>query len=360
MWPNQRSCHSSLHSCRCVRLPFIQVQQAEAQLSRVEVEKEELRQGLVGERERLMGDLQEVEGRARAEVTAQLDGLRGQLEAAQEERATLQQRVHDLEMEVQHARTELQDATAAAAAVALQQSSSETGEREWEVASLRQALETMQEERDLARQQRLVQLSGLAEEVAALKKELVALRAERDALTGQVGSFEGRVQQEIAKVLEAVEAERDGLKRQLEDLGDMGDYVSSLKATIKAVELERERLQEEVKGLEQKLCEGEDKKKGGEGGGSSPPHSHGQDIIVTPTSKTQDLKLHIHELMAPQLEEEPPVPSSVPSPHPPLVDTRRSSSSIHLTADWKEEVEVNPLPPFGLTSPVIEHLLRSW
>ena len=306
--------------------------------------------GLVSEVESLK-EAQELIERDREALKARMEEIEKkgeeQIAALQEERDMLRRQLEEVHHDLTRERTQSE------------------GLESDEIASLRIALRDVTEERDVVRQQRDVQLNSLAVELSALKSELIGMRDERDALVRQVASFDSMVQKEIATVLQAVEAERDGLKKQLEDMSEMSDYVTSLKDTIRAVEAEREVLQKQVHDLKEKsatLAPAADGHAPGEEEDVTLPQrqvdisqlkakaalrpldslsSTGSDGAGTPTHKADDGSR-----------------SSSRTSSPGLLTT--TTSSAKKGSEWMEEREVNPLPPFGLSSPVIEYLLHQW
>jgi len=230
-----------------------------------------------------------------------------------------------------------------------------------EVISLRSALRDVTEERDVVRKQRDVQVNALAVELSTMKRELHSMMEDRDELIRQVRSFDARVQKEINTVLKAVEAERDGLKKQLEDMSEMSDYVATLKETIQSVEAEREALQKEVCDLKANgaiaLAPAVDENVMGQ-----------EDSVVLPELQGGTLKSKAKaglsklyrfsssmsdDLLTPPHKAEDGSRSSSLTSSPGLIATKKGT-------EWLEEKEVNPLPPFGLSSPVIEYLLHAW
>lgn len=181
--------------------------------------------------------LQEYEVRGQQTMT-ELLRLKESYEAVEAERDALQNRVEDMIKDVNHLLPFKQ---------ALEKLQAD-----------RDSLHDVKEEQNLARQERSTQLNRLAEEVALLKQELLEMRTERDALSRHVETFDGKVQMEMTKVLQGVEAERDELKRQLEEKSDLDDYKASLESTLKALEKEREVLQQEVNRLLHLLNKGKE------------------------------------------------------------------------------------------------------
>jgi hypothetical protein len=54
------------------------------------------------------------------------------------------------------------------------------------------------------------------------------------------------------------------------------------------------------------------------------------------------------------------IPSELENASPLRIDTTPGSPPVCGPAEWTEETDEHPIPPFGLDSPVVEHLLRAW
>lgn len=78
-------------------------------------------------------------------------------------------------------------------------------------------------------------------------------------------------------------------------------------------------------------------------------------------SKTRRLGAHVNDPQPVQrVDEHNDKVGSLQSPGSFAANALMMGSKKPSFSEWKEETEVNPLPPFGLSSPVVEHLLHSW